>query len=244
MQYERRLFGKRPALAVPVLLVAALLGAMFGCAPKPVDTQITTATSPQPTAAGAVDNTQDNAQVSVAGALDAALTGYAYPYPVQHFRTQSQGLVVEMAYMDVEPVASQPTVARPAVLLLHGKNFSGAYWKSTADALVAKGYRVIIPDQVGFGKSSKLKDFQYSFQELARLTEALLTEVGVERVAVVGHSMGGMLATRFALMYPKRTAQLVLVNPIGLEDWKRVVPYHSIDEWAAENAKETPERVC
>jgi pimeloyl-ACP methyl ester carboxylesterase len=50
-----------------------------------------------------------------------------------------------------------------------------------------------------------------------------------------------MLATRFALMYPKRTAQLVLVNPIGLEDWKRVVPYHSVDEWEAENLKATPE---
>ena len=47
----------------------------------------------------------------------------------------------------------------------------------------------------------------------------------------MGHSMGGMLATRYALMYPEQTEQLVMVNPIGLEDWKALgVPYQNIDD--------------
>lgn len=218
----------------PALFVAAL-----GCAHQRAQPEVPTAT---PAVAPNATHTQPS-RAPVAGALDAALTGYTYPYPVQHFRTASQGLAVDMAYMVVEPASSPAAAQRPAVVLLHGKNFSGAYWKSTADALSAAGYRVIIPDQLGFGKSSKPLGFQYSFQELARLTHALLSELKVERAAIVGHSMGGMLATRFALMYPQHTAQLVLVNPIGLEDWKRVVPYHSIDEWEAENLKATPEGV-
>jgi pimeloyl-ACP methyl ester carboxylesterase len=55
--------------------------------------------------------------------------------------------------------------------------------------------------------------------------------------------MGGMLATRFSLMFPDRVEKLVLVNPIGLEDWKTVVPYHSVDQWFEQEKKATPESV-
>jgi pimeloyl-ACP methyl ester carboxylesterase len=55
--------------------------------------------------------------------------------------------------------------------------------------------------------------------------------------------MGGMVATRFALMFPERTEQLVLVNPIGLEDWKRTVPYRTIDEWYRQELEKTPQGV-
>lgn len=159
-----------------------------------------------------------------AAGFDARLTTYAYPYPVATFAFASQGQSLEMACMDVMP-------ERPngeTVLLLHGKNFSGAYWARTIEALVADGYRVVVPDQIGFGKSSKPAHFQFSFHELARQTKALLDARGVRAVHVVGHSMGGMLATRFALMYPETTGTLTLVNPIGLEDWKVKVPYTDV----------------
>jgi pimeloyl-ACP methyl ester carboxylesterase len=129
------------------------------------------------------------------------------------------------------------------VLLLHGKNFSGAYWGSTIEALVADGYRVIAPDQIGFGKSTKPRRFQFSFHELARHTQALLADLGVASATVVGHSMGGMLAARYALMFPERTDALVLVNPIGLEDWKTVVPYRSVDALYQGELSSTPERI-
>jgi pimeloyl-ACP methyl ester carboxylesterase len=173
--------------------------------------------------------------------LDARLTGFAYPYEVALRRFESQGQTLEMAYMDVSPARGKAN--GKTVLLLHGKNFSGAYWGSTIEALVADGYRVIAPDQIGFGKSSKPRHFQFSFHELAMHTQVLLADLGVSSAAVVGHSMGGMLAARYALMFPERTDALILVNPIGLEDWKTVVPYRSIDALYKAELSSTPERV-
>lgn len=172
--------------------------------------------------------------------LDARLTTYAYPYPVGMHAVHAQEQDLEMAYMDVAPTAAPNG---EVVLLLHGKNFSGAYWKDTIAALAARGYRVVVPDQIGFGKSSKPACFQYTFQALADMTRGLLDARGVDRVHVVGHSMGGMLATRFALMFPDRVASLALVNPIGLEDWKRVVPWRPVEFWYQRELEQTPEGV-
>ena len=92
-----------------------------------------------------------------------------------------------------------------------------------------EGFRVIVPDQVGFGKSTKPKTFQYTFQQLALNTKTLLDSLGINKITVLGHSMGGMIAVRFALMYPETTEKLVLENPLGLEDWKLKVPYTPIN---------------
>jgi pimeloyl-ACP methyl ester carboxylesterase len=157
------------------------------------------------------------------------LEGFRYPYPVSHFAFTSQGENLQMAYMDVAPVAP---ANGSTVVLMHGKNFCGATWETTIAALSAKGYRVVVPDQVGFCASSKPKHYQYSFQQLASNTLALLSQRGVTRAILIGHSTGGMLATRFALMYPASVERLVLVNPIGLEDWKALgVPSRNVDQW-------------
>jgi pimeloyl-ACP methyl ester carboxylesterase len=156
------------------------------------------------------------------------LQGFDYPFPVAHFRFTAQGEVLDMAYMDVAP--AQPN-GRTAVLL-HGKNFCAATWQGTITALSAAGYRVIAPDQIGFCKSTKPAHYQYSFQQLAGNTNALLASLGVKRAIMIGHSTGGMLAIRYALMYPDAVERLVLVDPIGLEDWKaKGVPWQSIDVW-------------
>ena len=150
-----------------------------------------------------------------------------YPFPVKFFRLKSQNEEMEMAYMDIPP--EKPNGR--SVLLLHGKNFNGYYWESTIRVLAAAGYRVIVPDQIGFGKATKPESYQYTFEQLATNTLGLLDQLGVAKVSVVGHSMGGMLATRFALMVPDRVEMLALIDPIGLEDWKRVVPYRTVDQW-------------
>lgn len=129
------------------------------------------------------------------------------------------------------------------IVLLHGKNFNGAYWKTTIKALTNEGYRVIVPDQIGFGKSTKPHNYQYSFQQLARNTKILLDSLKVDKTAVLGHSMGGMLATRFALSYPETTEKLILENPIGLEDWKLKVPYQPVEWWYKNELKKNYESI-
>lgn len=161
--------------------------------------------------------------------LGADLGAFDYPHPVERIALDGPHGDVAMAYMDIRPQGGGDA---PVALLLHGKNFCGAYWEDTAAALIARGMRVVVPDQVGFCKSGKPAAYAYSFHQLAANTRVLLDALAVDRVAVVGHSMGGMLAMRFALMYPERTQQLVLVNPIGLEDWKaKGVPYRGVPAW-------------
>lgn len=171
--------------------------------------------------------------------LDLNLTNYDYPYPVHYITLNVQQQELKMEYMDVKP----ENFNGKSVLLLHGKNFNGAYWKTTIDALTKKGFRVVIPDQIGFGKSDKPDNFQYTFQQLAENTKQILDTLGIKKIAVLGHSMGGMVATRFALMYPEVTEKLILENPIGLEDWKLKVPYKPVDWWYKNELTQSYDRI-
>lgn len=221
--------------ALLILAAGCATGSSADDAPQPEQQRKTDANQ---TDAEEVDSEAAKADADHDG-FDARLSSYEYPYEVEIFEVDAQRQTLEMAYMDVKP--ENPN--GQTVLLLHGKNFSGAYWKTTIEALVEQGYRVVVPDQIGFGKSSKPRNFQFSFHALATYTKALLDELGVDETAVVGHSMGGMLATRFTLMFPDTATKLALVNPIGLEDWKRKVPYTPIDEWYARELKKTPEKI-
>lgn len=168
------------------------------------------------------------------------LTNYEYPFTMHYIDIHSQNEIYRMAFMDVRP--SQPN--GKTIMLLHGKNFNGAYWEETAKRLAAgEGFRVIIPDQIGFGKSSKPEHYQYTFQQLAMNTKAVLDTLGIEKTSVLGHSMGGMLATRFVLMYPEMTDKFILVNPIGLEDWKLKVPYKPVEWWYKNELKKNYESI-
>ncbi|MGU7783284.1 alpha/beta fold hydrolase [Burkholderia sp. PU8-34] len=170
----------------------------------------------------------------------AELEGFMYPAPVHMFDFASQGESLHMAYMDVKP--EHPN--GQTVVLLHGKNFCAATWDGTIRTLSTAGYRVIAPDQIGFCKSSKPPHYQYSFQQLARNTHALLESIGVSNATIMGHSTGGMLAIRYALMYPSETRQLILVNPIGLEDWKaKGVPSLSVDQWYQRELATSADRI-
>ncbi|MGD0233140.1 MAG: alpha/beta hydrolase [Syntrophorhabdales bacterium] len=158
--------------------------------------------------------------------LSISMEGYPYPYPVGFLPLTIEGQDLRMAYMDVPP-AMQPNGR--SVVLMHGKNFFGAYWRETIDVLSKEGYRVVVPDQLGFGKSSR-PNIHYSFHLFAANTKKLLDTLGIRQAAIVGHSMGGMVATRFALLYPDTTSALILENPIGLEDYRELVPYMSLEE--------------
>ena len=171
--------------------------------------------------------------------LDIRLANYEYPYPVSMLPLHIQEQELEMVYMDVQP----DIYSGKNILLLHGKNFNGAYWETTIERLTKEGFRVIVPDQVGFGKSSKPDHFHYTFHQLAQNTKTLLDSLQISKTAVLGHSMGGMLATRFALMYPGNTEKLILENPIGLEDWKLKVPYKPVEWWYQNELKKSFESI-
>jgi len=163
--------------------------------------------------------------VCVAAALGAQEPPRA-AYAVEFFPVQIERQDLRMAYRDVRPTVPANGIT---VLLLHGKNFSGFYWERVMRLLAARGYRVVAPDQIGFGASSR-PDIHYSFHQMAGNTKALLDRLGIARVVVVGHSMGGMLAVRFTLLYPGTVDKLVLEDPIGLEDYRTFVPYASVEE--------------
>ncbi len=169
--------------------------------------------------------------------LGIGLEDIDYPYPVHFFDLTIEGQLLRMAYMDVAP--SSPANGK-TVVLLHGKNFTSEYWAQTIRMLAAKGYRVIAPDQIGFGKSAK-PAIGYHFDLLAANTKALLDHLGVERAAIVGHSFGGMLAVYFARDYPDMTAVLALEDPLGLEDYRSAIAPPPLDTLFAAEMAQTPE---
>jgi pimeloyl-ACP methyl ester carboxylesterase len=137
-----------------------------------------------------------------------------YPYPSSYLPLTLYGQDVRMAYMDVAP---QGQSNGHTVVLLHGNNFAGFYFGVVIDALRKEGFRVIVPDQIGYGRSSK-PIIPYYLADMARNTRAILRSLNLDKAMIVGHSMGGMLAARFATQYPDVTERLVLFNPIGLTD--------------------------
>lgn len=162
--------------------------------------------------------------------LSITLENVKYPYPVSFLPVKVEGQDLRMAYMDVKPANPNGKT----VMLFHGKNFAGYYWTDVIRTLSGKGYRVVVPDQLGFGKSSKAF-IHYSFHQLARINKTLLDSLGIPKITLLGHSMGGMLATRFTLIYPERVDKLLLEDPIGLEDYRTFVPYNSAeDDYKAE----------
>lgn len=171
---------------------------------------------------------------------DAMLTNYEYAYkePVQFYEFESQKQKLKMAYVVLKGLSDHP-----AITLLHGKNFNADYWAETAEFLNEEGYTVIVPDQIGFGKSSKPMAYQYSFASLAQHTKGLLESLGIESSIIIGHSMGGMLASRFALQYPQMTQKLILVNPIGLENYLQYVDYKDVDFFYKNELAKTPEKI-
>jgi pimeloyl-ACP methyl ester carboxylesterase len=156
-------------------------------------------------------------------ALGIGLEEFEYPYPVGFLAVTSDLQSLTMGYMDVPPSSKSNG---STVVLMHGKAFGGYYFHNVIQALTEVGYRVVAPDQIGWGKSSK-PDIHYSFQLFAENTAALLDHLGVARVAVIGHSTGGMTATRFTLMNPDRVTHLVLEDPLGLVDYRTGIPPQS-----------------
>ena len=148
------------------------------------------------------------------GPVSINLEGIPYPHPVEFLNLHLYGQDVRIAYMDVAPVG--PPNGQ-TVVFLHGGSYYGWYWRHQIAALSGEGFRVVVKDRLGWGRSSK-PILPYSISLHASNTAALLDHLGVSETAVVGHSIGGQMASRFAFLYPEKTTHMVMVNPVGLTD--------------------------
>ena len=146
------------------------------------------------------------------GPVSINLEGVPYPHPVHFLNRNLYGQDVRIAYMDVPPVGRSNS---QTVVMLHGGSYYGWYWEDSIEALTNVGYRVITVDRLGWGRSSK-PIIPYSAALHAANTRAILEHLGIDKAALVGHSMGGKLASNFAYTYPEVATHLVMVNPIGI----------------------------
>ena len=150
-----------------------------------------------------------------------ALEGYAYPFPVSFLDVEAGPHAARLAYMDVAPTGAPNG---RTVLLFHGRNFPASYFEPLIRVLAQAGYRVIAPDQIEFGKSSKFDDVPVSFDMMATHMAALLDALHLAHVDVIAHSMGNMAAVRFTRTFPARVDKLVMYAPVGVEDYRFYVP--------------------
>ncbi|WP_101756963.1 alpha/beta fold hydrolase [Oceanicoccus sp. KOV_DT_Chl] len=106
-------------------------------------------------------------------------------------------------------------------VFLHGSG-SGASghsnFKANYPVLVEQGYRVIVPDLLGYGYSAKPTDVDYHLDLFVECIKQTLDVIGVENFTLIGNSLGGAIALRFALDYPAQTEKLVLMAPGGIEE--------------------------
>jgi pimeloyl-ACP methyl ester carboxylesterase len=213
-----------PSTSAAVAVAAALLVALAG--PSFAQTPATNAGSDSP---GLYETP-----------LGIGLEGVAYPHPVRYFDVEIEGRRERMAYMDVAPVGPRKRSRGRAAAR---QELLGGVLAGDDHCPRSRRLPRHRADQIGFGRSSKPDAIDYSFDLLAMSTKALLNSLKVEKAAVIGHSMGGMLAVRLARTYPEVFPQLVLENPIGLEDYRQSVPPATTLELIAGELKQTEEQI-
>ena len=148
------------------------------------------------------------------GPVSINLEEFEYPFPVSYMNFRIYNQDVRLAYMDVAPTGR---ANGRTVIFHHGGLYYGWYWEEQVKALSDEGYRVIVKDRLGWGKSSK-PVIPYSISLWASNTARLMDHLDIEQAALVGHSIGGQMVTRFAFLYPERITHLVTVNQVGLTD--------------------------
>jgi pimeloyl-ACP methyl ester carboxylesterase len=104
----------------------------------------------------------------------------------------------------------------PAVVLVHGLGANAEYWRNLAPYLAQSGFRVYIPDLIGYGRSERPADFSYSVRDEATVVVGFMDALGLMKVELGGWSMGGWIAVLVAAEHPERVSRLVLFDAAGL----------------------------
>ncbi|WP_420012516.1 alpha/beta fold hydrolase [Tateyamaria sp.] len=105
----------------------------------------------------------------------------------------------------------------PVALCIHGLTTPSFVWRGMAKGLALMGFRVLIYDHYGRGYSERIKGKQDAAFFLQQIDDLLLHEKVQEPLTVIGYSMGGAVATRFAAARPGLVKQLVLIAPAGMQ---------------------------
>jgi pimeloyl-ACP methyl ester carboxylesterase len=104
----------------------------------------------------------------------------------------------------------------PAIVLVHGLGSRAEDWRALAPAIAKAGYRVYLPDLIGYGRSQKPTDFSYSVHDEADIVSAFLDSLALKQVDLGGWSMGGAIAQHVAAAHPERIRRLLLFDSAGL----------------------------
>lgn len=118
-------------------------------------------------------------------------------------------------YFEAGPQDGQP------VLFVHGFGGTARNFTLNIGPLAQAGFRVVAPELWGMGRSAKPRG-RYSLDRWVDQLIGLMDSLGMERVHVVGHSMGGAVAVRLARCHPERVAKLALVAPLGFGEKRNV----------------------
>ncbi|WP_207479167.1 alpha/beta fold hydrolase [Arenibaculum pallidiluteum] len=123
----------------------------------------------------------------------------------------------------------------PPVILLHGFPETGSAWDPVATTLAAQGFRVLAPDQRGFGRSDRPRGIEaYSLDRLAEDVLELAASEGIGRFAVVGHDWGGIVAWWLAMRDPAEVSRIAVLNaphPATLASFARRNPRQALRSW-------------
>ena len=122
---------------------------------------------------------------------------------------------VEVAGHSVHYVVEGP-VGGPAVVLVHGLGGRAEDWRNLAPWLTQAGFRVYMPDLLGYGRSEKPAYFSYSVPDEAEVVLGFLDALGLKQVDLAGWSMGGGIAQHLAFRHPERVRRLILIDAIGI----------------------------
>ena len=102
------------------------------------------------------------------------------------------------------------------ILILHGWGGSSDSWLRVSKILVKQGYKIVIPDFPGFGRSITPKTV-WDIKDFAKWVNELTNSLGLEKFFLLGHSFGGRVAIKFAVNYPKKIKSLILCASAGIK---------------------------
>ncbi len=116
-----------------------------------------------------------------------------------------------MHYLAMGPASGSP------VILVHGLGGHAEDWWNVAPVLAKAGFRIYMPDLIGFGRSQQPADFSYSVRDQAAVLLAFMDKLGLKKADIAGWSMGGWIVQLIASGHAERVSRLILIDSVGLD---------------------------